>query len=254
MRSLLNVADVPVIFLSAYGRDEVVARAFEMGAADYVTKPFSPTELVARVRAALRRGSTFRPSLPTEPYVAGDLTVNYVERRVTMAADSVSLTDTEYRLLVELSANAGAVLTHEELLERVWGSRNSGDIRLVRGVIKRLRGKLGDSASDPKYIHTELGAGYRMTRAAEARTQNRRSARRHSLANRHATLAPSLKRLAFQPRERTRARLISGLGVFGHPGQRLFRLLRLHRRPGVPARLDHWLVLRTHSHRRRDVR
>ena len=167
MRSLLNIADVPVIFLSAYGRDEVVARAFEMGAADYVTKPFSPTELVARVRAALRRGSTFRPSLPTEPYVAGDLTVNYVERRVTMAADPVSLTDTEYRLLVELSANAGAVLTHEELLERVWGSRNSGDIRLVRGVIKRLRGKLGDSASDPKYIHTELGAGYRMVRAAE---------------------------------------------------------------------------------------
>ena len=164
MRSILDIADVPVIFLSAYGRDEVVARAFEMGASDYVTKPFSPTELVARVRAALRRRAAPRRTERQKPYVAGDLTVNYAERRVTMAARPVSLTNTEYRLLVELAVNAGTVLTHEELLERVWGSGNSGDNRLVRGVIKRLRGKLGDRADAPKYIHTATGVGYRMTK------------------------------------------------------------------------------------------
>lgn len=131
---------------------------------DYVTKPFSPTELVARVRAALRRGASSRQTIPRKPYVSGDLTLNYVERRVTVAGRTVRLTATEYRLLFELSVSAGAVLTHEELLERVWSLRNSRDTRLVRGVVKRLRSKLGDDAGDPRYIYTEIGTGYRMAR------------------------------------------------------------------------------------------
>ena len=164
MQRILEIADVPVIFLSAYGRHEVIAQAFDMGAADYVTKPFSPTELVARVKAALRRGASPRRAVPQEPYVSGDLTVNYAERRVTVADRPVHLTATEYRILFELSANAGAVLTHEELLARVWGPQNLGDVRLVRGVVKRLRGKLGDDAGNPRYIYTEIGMGYRMAK------------------------------------------------------------------------------------------
>ena len=163
MRSIFEIADVPVIFLSAYGRHEVIAQAFDMGAADYVTKPFSPTEMAARVKAALRRGTASRQA-SRGPYVSGDLTVNYAERRVTVAGRPVRLTATEFRVLVELSTNAGAVLTHEELLERVWGQRALGDVRLVRGVVKRLRGKLGDDAGDPRYVYTETGIGYRMPR------------------------------------------------------------------------------------------
>ena len=169
MQSILGRANVPVIFLSAYGRDEVIAQALDMGAVDYVTKPFSPTELIARVKAAIRRRATFRQPVPQQPYVSGDLTVNYPERRVTVAGAPVRLTATEYRVLFELSVTAGAVLTHEELLERVWGPQNLGDVRLVRGVVKRLRGKLGDDAVNPKYIYTETGMGYRMAEVEEER-------------------------------------------------------------------------------------
>ena len=103
MRDILEVADVPVIFLSVYGREEVVAKAFEMGAVDYVVKPFSPTELSARINAALRRRVTAEPS---EPYVLGDLTIDYAQRRVTVAGRRVRLTPTEYGMLAELSAHA----------------------------------------------------------------------------------------------------------------------------------------------------
>ena len=103
MGDILNMADVPVIFLSAYGQDEVVARAFDMGAADYVVKPFSPTELVARIRAALRKREAPEWAEPPEPYVRGDLTVDYARRRVTVAGNPVALTPIEYRMLVELS-------------------------------------------------------------------------------------------------------------------------------------------------------
>ena len=92
------MGDVPVIFLSAYGRDELIARAFDMGAVDYVVKPFSPTELAARIRAALRKRAASEPS---EPYVLGDLTIDYAERRVTLAGRPLPLIAMEYRLLAE---------------------------------------------------------------------------------------------------------------------------------------------------------
>ena len=164
MQDILQVAEVPVIFLSAYGRDQVIARAFEMGAADYIVKPFSPTELVARVGAALRRREPPRRVAPEEPFVLEDLTIDYQGRRVTVAGSPVPLTDTEYRLLFELSVNAGMALTYEELLQGVWGAASSGDFRLVRGVVRRLRRKLGDAADRPRYIFTETRVGYRMER------------------------------------------------------------------------------------------
>ena len=161
MKDILTAGDVPVIFLSAYGRDELIARAFDMGAVDYVVKPFSPTELAARIRAALRKRAASEPS---EPYVLGDLTIDYAERRVTLAGRPLPLIAMEYRLLAELSANAGRLLTYEHLLERVWGEKSSGDVRPMRTIVSKLRRKLGDDADNPTYIFTELRVGYRMPR------------------------------------------------------------------------------------------
>ena len=159
MKDIAEMTDVPVIFLSAYGQDRLVARAFDMGAADYMVKPFSPTELSARIRAALRRREVPKPS---EPYVLGDLTIDYDERRVTLAGRPVELTAKEYGTLAELSANAGRVLTYETLLRRVWGLDADADIRPMRTVISSIRRKLGDAAEDSKYVLTELRVGYRM--------------------------------------------------------------------------------------------
>ena len=168
MQGIVEKADVPVIFLSAYGQEDVVARAFDMGAADYVVKPFAPTELAARIRAALRRRETKDPIEPSEPFVLGDLTINYPERGVTVAGCPVELTATEYDVLFELSVNSGRVLNHVHLLQRVWGPENSGDAGLVRTIVRRLRSKLGDAAVNPTYIFTVPRVGYRMARAEEA--------------------------------------------------------------------------------------
>ena len=162
MGNILDMADVPVIFLSAYGQEETIARAFEKGADDYVAKPFSPTELVARIKAALRKREAPEWAEPSEPFVFGDLTIDYAQRRVTLAGRPVQLTAIEYGLLFELSANAGRVMTYDRLLRRVWGLRKSGDSRRVRTAAKQLRRKLGDDANDPTYILNEPRVGYRM--------------------------------------------------------------------------------------------
>ena len=159
MKEILDAADVPVIFLSAYGRDELIATAFGMGAVDYVVKPFSPTELSARIAAALRRREAPEPS---EPYVVGDLTIDYAQRRVTLAGEPVDLLPLEYRLLAELSFSAGRTLTYEHLLDRVWRERSGDDLRPMRTIVRRLRIKLGDDADNPTYIFTERHVGYRM--------------------------------------------------------------------------------------------
>ncbi len=162
MNDILETTNVPVIFLSAYGQDQLIARAFDMGAADYVVKPFSPTELAARIRAALRRRESPEQAEPTEPYLLGDLAIDYSERRATLAGSPVRLTAIEYRMLTELSANAGRVLTYEHLLQRVWGVKSDGDVRPMRTVVSSLRRKLGDDADNPTYIFTESRVGYRM--------------------------------------------------------------------------------------------
>ena len=162
MRDILKTSDVPVIFLSAYGQDEVVARALDTGAADYVVKPFSPTELAARIRAALRKRVEPQSPEPSGPYSGGALRIEYARRRVTIAGERVELTATEYAVLYELAVNAGRVLTHNVLLQRVWGPERLGEPWLVRDVVKRLRRKLGDDAQNPTYIFTEPRVGYRM--------------------------------------------------------------------------------------------
>ena len=143
----------------------MIARAFDKRAADYIIKPFSPTELAARIRAALRRRLPPELVEPTESYVSGDLTIDYAKRRVTVAGRTVELTGIEYRMLFELPVNSGRVLTNHQLLQRVWGPDKTGGSGPVRNIIKRLRLKLGDDANDPTYIINEPRGGYRMAKA-----------------------------------------------------------------------------------------
>ena len=164
MQDLLRIVDVPVLFLSGYGQDQVIARAFEMGADDYIVKPFSPTELAARVQAALRRRTGPARMAPSEPYVKGDLTIDYAQRLVSVAGEPVRLTAIEYDFLRELSIHAGRVLTHQHLLQRVWGKTDVETPRTIRTHLMRLRRKLGEDADDPRYIFAEPRVGYRMER------------------------------------------------------------------------------------------
>ena len=162
MGEVPELADLPVIFISGYGRDETIARAFEAGAADYIVKPFSPTELTARVGAALRARAG------AAPFVLGALAIDYTRRRVTVDGRAVALTATEYEILRILSVDAGRVVTSESLLRRAWdGGREPTDTERVRAFVKQLRAKLGDDASDPRWIFNERGVGYRMAEPGE---------------------------------------------------------------------------------------
>ena len=159
MGDILSARDIPVIFLSVYGRDEIIAGALEAGATDYIVKPFSPTELVARVRAALRRRGEPDRSEPSDPYVLGDLTIEYAQRRVTVSGRTVQLTPIEYDLLAELSMQAGRVVPHERLLRRVWSPGKPGNLRVLRTHLMRLRRKLGEEGSNPRYIFADPRVG-----------------------------------------------------------------------------------------------
>ena len=163
MEGVRELADLPVIFISAYGRDETIVGALDAGADDYIVKPFSPSELTARVRAVLRRRAE------PEPFRLGELAIHYEERRVTVAGRPVTVTVTEFEVLRVLSTNAGRAVTYESLLRRAWGRRYRGstDPKLVRALVKDLRRKLGDDAANPAYVRNERGVGYRMPRPGE---------------------------------------------------------------------------------------
>ena len=156
MQEVPEMADLPVIFISAYGRDETIARALEQGAVDYIVKPFSATELTARVRAALRIQAE------KERFVLGDLTILYEPREVTVATRPVRLTAIEYELLRILSVNAGRVMTYDSLLRQLWSGPSSGGPNKVRTFVKQLRRKLGDDPARPTYIQNVRAVGYRM--------------------------------------------------------------------------------------------
>ena len=161
METVPELAGLPVIFISAYGGDETIARALDAGAADYVVKPFSAAELAARVRAAIRRREG------SEPFVMGDLAIDYERRRVSVAGLPVELTRIEYELLRTLSLDAGRPVTYETLLRRAWGERYGAGVQHVRNFVKKLRAKLGDDAASPALILNERGVGYRMPEPRE---------------------------------------------------------------------------------------
>ena len=162
MERVRKISELPVIFLTGSGEEENMVRALELGASDYIIKPFSPTELLARIGSALRSRAGQRRPEERRPFRLADLTIDYGARLASVSGVPAQLTATEYRLLFELSINAGRVLTHAHLLERVWGMDSLGSEQLVRVFVGNLRRKLLDDARTPKYIFTEPRVGYRM--------------------------------------------------------------------------------------------
>ena len=166
VQALLAAADVPVLCLSDAGRDQDIALALELGAHDYLVRPYSPTELATRIQVILSRRVAVLPTESPEPYVRGALTIDFTQRLVMMDGQPLSLTATEYGLLAELATHAGSALTYDHLLQRVWGRNNPGPYA-IRSHIMRLRRKLGEDGRNPAYILPESGVGYRMVPPGE---------------------------------------------------------------------------------------
>jgi len=160
-RSIRQTSNVPIVMLTARAETAEVVAGLELGADDYVTKPFEGPELVARLRAALRRASVDEPAPAIR---VGSLEIDPAAFRATDGGRVLDLTATEFRLLLELARHPDRVLSRETLLDRVWGYDYLGDSRLVDMAINRLRAKLGDDPKNPRYITTVRGAGYRFAR------------------------------------------------------------------------------------------
>ena len=158
LRQTRGWAKVPVIVLSARGEERAKVDALDLGADDYLTKPFGMEELLARIRAVLRRAGA-----PDSPAISlGDVTIDFARHVVTKGDAEVHLTPTEYDLLRVLATNAGKVLTHRQLLERVWGSYAAENSQQLRVYVNYLRRKLEDDPARPRLILTEPGVGYRL--------------------------------------------------------------------------------------------
>lgn len=161
LRRVRQISDVPVILLSVRGTEIDKVRGFELGADDYVTKPFGHLELLARARAVLRRAQMVTPNEYTPAFACGELVMDFGRRVVRVAGRTVNLTPTEYNLLYHLVRNAGRVLPHHTLLGRVWGEEYVGELDYLKVYIRRLREKIEPNPANPWYITTDRGMGYR---------------------------------------------------------------------------------------------
>jgi two-component system, OmpR family, KDP operon response regulator KdpE len=161
LRQIRAFSDVPIVMLTA--RDDAMdkVKGLELGADDYVTKPFNHLELMARVRALLRRMEMPAPSSRAPSFRSGDLEVDFARQEARLAGRRLDLTPTEYKLLYHLVRNAGHILEHGTLLAKVWGREYVDEVDYIRVYVRRLRDKLGDSSVTPRYIQTERGLGYR---------------------------------------------------------------------------------------------
>jgi DNA-binding response OmpR family regulator len=164
-RRIREVSSVPVIMLTARAEEQDKVRGLRNGADDYVTKPFSAEELLARVEAVLRRSEgAHGPEVAT--FECDGLRIDFGERRVSVDGHEVELTASEYKLLSQLAANAGRVLVHDELLRRVWGAGYEGASELLHTAIRRLRRKIEADPAQPRYIVTKRGIGYLLPKEA----------------------------------------------------------------------------------------
>jgi len=160
-------SSAPIIMLTALSDDVSKVKGLDIGADDYITKPFSIAELLARVRAALRRSTASNQAEPDTVFRVGELAVDFARRRVFVREQEVNLTPTEYHLLCELARQAGRVLMPDYLLKKVWGIEHVKDMRLVWQVIHRLRRKIEPDPDQPQYILTKAGLGYVLSSPAD---------------------------------------------------------------------------------------
>lgn len=166
LRHIREVSDVPVLMLTVKDQEMDKVKALELGADDYITKPFSPLELLARIRAVLRRAEMPPPVTAYPSFSSGELEINFASREVKVRSQLVKLTPREYNLLVYLVRNAGRVLPAQTLLTKVWGDEYGSDLDSLKVYVRRLREKLEEEPHRPQYILTERGVGYKFTKPA----------------------------------------------------------------------------------------
>jgi two-component system, OmpR family, KDP operon response regulator KdpE len=166
LKAIRQVSDVPVIMLTARGEDIDQVRGLELGADDYIAKPFSHLALMARIKAALRRAEFPPPVQALPDFQAGELAIHFQNQEVTVGGQQVKLTPVEYKLLYHLVRNAGHLLPHQALLDRVWGGDYDASPEYLKVFVSRLRAKLR-SGTGAEYIETERGRGYRFVRPCE---------------------------------------------------------------------------------------
>ena len=162
IRRARELSAVPIIVLSARTEEADKVSALDLGANDYITKPFSPAELLARVRAALRSGRHSAQAIPASRFTVDDLVIDYDRRQVTAAGKPVHLTQTEYNILALLSRHTGKVLTYAAIIREIWGSMDDGSVKKLQVNMANIRKKLGCRPGDNRYVINELGVGYRM--------------------------------------------------------------------------------------------
>ena len=163
IKKIRAVSNTPILVLSARTAETDKVEALDLGANDYITKPFGTAELLARVRAALRTSCIAEPGAPPgKSFHVADLSIDYDSRRVTVAGQDIRLTQTEYNIVAFLSSHAGKVLTYRAIIRAVWGSGDDGSIKKLQVNMANIRKKLGSTPGDNRYISNELGVGYRM--------------------------------------------------------------------------------------------
>lgn len=161
LREIRKQSNIPILILSVKGEEMDKVKGLELGADDYIVKPFSPAELLSRVKAVLRRTYMLELNSDEKPFVSSYLKVNFATREVLKGDQPVKLTPTEFNLLTQLVKNEGRVLTHQLLLEKVWGSGYTDAVEYLRKYIQRLREKLEEQPSNPKMFISERGLGYK---------------------------------------------------------------------------------------------
>ena len=162
IRAVRRWSQVPILVVSARTHERDKVQSLDLGADDYITKPFGTPELLARVRTALRHAAQRSSGTTTGHYQYQDLTVDCDRRRVLLHGEDIHLTQNEYKILSLLARHSGKVLTYDQIIQHVWGANAAGDNRILRVNMANIRRKLEANPAEPKYIFTEIGVGYRM--------------------------------------------------------------------------------------------
>lgn len=163
IRQVRSWSSIPIIVISARTQEKDKVNALDLGADDYVTKPFGASELSARIRTALRHSSRLGGGASQQPFHCGDLVIDFARRRVTVRGQDIHLTQIEFKIVVFLAENSGRVVTYDAIMAHVWGPYASSDNnRILRVNMANIRRKLEENPAEPKYILTEIGVGYRM--------------------------------------------------------------------------------------------